>query len=79
MKSHGGVIHFLIHYEIRIALLAGERLIGEQAGSPESNTSSGSFQTTGIEPGVYTLQATSNTPQQTAQRQEIISPDPFDR
>ena len=30
-----------------------------------------------IEPGVYTLQATSSTAQQTIQRQVIVTPDPF--
>jgi hypothetical protein len=65
--------------QIRIALLAEERLVAELADPVESDASSGSFPTSDIEPGVYTLQATCSKPQQTVQRHVIITPDPFGR
>ena len=65
---------------IKIALLAGERIVAEQTGQAGSGPMCGEFVGHGLQPGVYTLQATSSAPQQasqTARRQVIVAPDPF--
>jgi hypothetical protein len=65
--------------QIRIALLAGERLVTEVTRQPGS-AFRGEFLSGGLKPGSYTLQATVAPPQQphiTGRRQLIIAPDPF--
>ncbi len=66
--------------QIRIALLAGERLVAEQAGQAGSGPLRGTFAGGKLTPGIYTLQATLTAPQQAplaARRQVIVAPDPF--
>jgi hypothetical protein len=65
--------------QIRIALLAGERLVTEVTRQPGS-AFRGELLSGGLKPGTYTLQATVAPPQQphiTGRRQLIIAPDPF--
>jgi hypothetical protein len=67
--------------QIKVALLAGERLVAEQTKQAGSGPLRGSFAGRGLQPGIYTLQATLSAPQQaaqTARRQVIVAPDPFD-
>ena len=66
--------------EIKIALLAGERLVAEETRQAGSGPLRGVFAGRWLDPGIYTLQATATAPQQapqTAQRQVIVAPDPF--
>ena len=67
--------------QIKIALLAGERLVAEQTGQAGSSPLRGTFAGGNLTPGIYTLQATLSAPQQAplaARRQVIVAPDPFD-
>ena len=66
--------------EIKITLLAGERVVAQQSAQGGSGALSGIFAGHWPDPGIYTLQATATAPQQapvTAQRQVIVAPDPF--
>ena len=50
--------------QIKIALLAGERVVAEQTAQGGSGPLSGVFAGHGPDPGIYTLQATATAPQQ---------------
>ena len=65
---------------IKIALLAGERVVAQHSAQGGFGPLSGVFAGHWPNPGIYTLQATATAPQQaplTAQRQVIVAPDPF--
>jgi hypothetical protein len=67
--------------DIKIALLAGDRLVREQMHKATAGPLRGAVESRGLKCGVYTLQAgTSAPPQapQTAQRQIILTPDPWE-
>jgi hypothetical protein len=66
--------------EIKIVLLAGDRVVAQQSAQGGSGPLSGEFAGHRPDPGIYTLQATVMAPQQapvTVQRQVIVAPDPF--
>jgi hypothetical protein len=66
--------------QMKVALWAERQLIAEQEGTTEAGQSHGTFDTTKLRPGIYTLRATLSSPQQTAQTaqwQIIIAPAPF--
>ena len=67
---------------IKITLLTGERTVAEQACQAGTGPLRGVFETRGLRPGIYTLQAgiSATPPQapQTIRRQVIVAPDPFD-
>ena len=66
--------------QIQVALLAGERVIVEQTRNAETGPLRGTFDSGKLQPGIYTVRATigsPQSPQQTAQRQIILCPDPF--
>ncbi len=65
---------------IRVVFLTDNRMIAEHTGRTEGDHLRGVFETRGLKPGIYTLQATvAATPQtpHTARRQLIVAPDPF--
>jgi hypothetical protein len=65
---------------IKIALLLGERLVGEQSAQSGAGPLRGAFEIRKLQPGIYTLRATLTALQQgplIAQRQIIIAPNPF--
>jgi len=65
---------------LKIALLAGERLVAEQTHQAAPGPLRGTFPAGNLQPGIYTLQATLIAPQQapqTARRQVIVALDPF--
>jgi hypothetical protein len=65
---------------IKIALLAGDRVVVQQLMQGSSGPLRGVFAGHWPDPGIYTLQATATAPQQapvTAQSQVIVAPDPF--
>jgi hypothetical protein len=67
--------------QMKIALLAGERLVVEQTGQAGPDVLRGTFDSRWLNPGIYTLKTTFAAPQQaplTARRQVIVAPDPFD-
>jgi hypothetical protein len=67
--------------QIKISLLAGERLVAEQGGQAGPDELRGTFDSRGLKSGIHTLQATISAPQQapqTARRQVIVAPNPFD-
>jgi hypothetical protein len=67
--------------QVKVSLLAGERLVAEGTGQASSGQLRGSFFERGLAPGVYTLQAAFSGAGQvppSARRQVIVSPDPFD-
>jgi len=67
--------------EIRIALLTGDRLVEEQMHKAAAGSLRGAFESRGLKPGIYTLQTRASTPPQapqTAQRQIILTPDPWE-
>ncbi len=67
--------------QVKVALLAGERLVAEQTHRAGSGPLRGTFAGGKLTPGIYTLQAALTAPQQapqTALRQAIVAPDPFE-
>jgi len=67
--------------EVTVALQSGRRLVGTQTRQAQPGLLEGTCETRGLKPGVYTVQATLTGPQgapQTARRQIILAPDPFD-
>jgi len=67
--------------QVKVQLLMVDRIIAEQAGTPEAGVLQGEFETRRLRPGIYRLQATGNPGTQgpeTAQREIILTPDPFD-
>ena len=62
--------------DIKIALLAGDRLVAEQTHNAVAGSLRGEFGSRGLKPGVYTLRAAIGTAQEpkTAQRQIIFAP-----
>jgi glycosyl hydrolase family 123 len=67
--------------EIRISLLTGDRLVNEQTHTAAAGSLRGTFESRGLKPGIYTLEAmTDITPQerQTARRQIILAPHPWE-
>jgi len=66
---------------LAITLLSGERRIAERTLSATTRTLHGTFDTSGHQSGIYTLQARISTPPQhtaqTARRQVVVAPDPF--
>ena len=67
--------------QIKVALLANGRRVAEQTGDAEAGQLHGTFETTKLRPGIYTLQATLNSPPrdtQTARWQIIVAPAIFD-
>ena len=67
--------------EIKIALLAGDRLVQEQTHKAVAGSLRGTFESRGFKCGIYTLQAKTSVPppaQHTAQRQIILSPNPWE-
>jgi len=67
--------------QIKVALLAGERVIVEQTRDTTSGSLRGAFDSSKLQPGIYTVRATINLPQTpppTARRQIIVAPNPFD-
>ncbi len=65
--------------QVTIALLDGERTVEEQTVQVDAESLRGTFTGRGLEPGVYTLQAISNATQQSARRQVIVAPNPFNK
>jgi hypothetical protein len=66
--------------QIKVALLAGNRLVAEQTRQARSGLQHGTFETRELRPGVYTLRATLRAPQEgaeSAQQQVIVAPNPF--
>ncbi|MCY2954477.1 MAG: hypothetical protein NTU53_21310 [Planctomycetota bacterium] len=66
--------------QITVVLLAGDRVIAEQARNAETGLLRGTFDSGKLQPGIYTVRATMGSPQaplQTARRQIIVCPDPF--
>ncbi len=66
---------------LRVALVSAGRTVGEKVLDASAGPVRGTFETRALKPGAYTLRATlSATGQaaQTASRQVIVSPDPFD-
>jgi hypothetical protein len=66
--------------QIKIALLAGDRVIVEQTRNAEIGSLCGTFDGGKLQPGIYTVRATIGSPQaplHTAPRQIIVCPDPF--
>ena len=67
--------------EIKVALLTGDRLVAEQTHKAAAGSLRGAFESRGLQCGIYTLQArTIASPQapQTAQRQIILAPNPWE-
>ena len=67
--------------EIKVSLLADDQTVAEQTHKAPAGLLHGTFESRGLKPGIYTLQAgTSAPPQtlQTAQRQIILSPSPWE-
>jgi len=67
--------------EIKIALLTGDRLVEEQTHKAATGPLRGAFESRGLKPGIYTLQARISAPSQvpqTAQRQIILTPNPWE-
>ena len=66
---------------VTIALMMINRLVGERILSAATGPLRGTFETSGLKPGIYTLQARiSGLPRQTpptARRQVVVAPDPF--
>jgi hypothetical protein len=66
--------------QITVVLLAGDRVIAEQARNAEIGPLRGTFDSGKLQPGIYTVRATIGSPQaplQTALRQIIVCQDPF--
>jgi hypothetical protein len=65
---------------INIALLTGDRIVAEQTHKAAAGPLHGAFASRGLPCGIYTLQAKTSVPQgqQTAQRQIILAPDPWE-
>jgi hypothetical protein len=67
--------------EIKIALFDGDRLVGEQTHPAASGLLRGAFESRGLKPGLYTLQARISAPPHqappTARQQVIVTSDPF--
>jgi hypothetical protein len=71
--------------QVKVTLLSGGRVVARQARPAQPGPLLGAFGTRGLKPGLYTLQATRQGPPgtspgtpQTARRQVILAPDPFD-
>ncbi|MBP7937467.1 MAG: hypothetical protein KA354_22720 [Phycisphaerae bacterium] len=67
--------------KLRVELWAGERRLAEHAARPEGGVLHGAFESQGLRPGICTLRAILDSPSsapQTAQRDIILAPDPFD-
>lgn len=67
--------------EIKVALLAGDRLVQEQTLKGVAGSLRGAFESRGLKCGIYTIQAKTSAPpqtSQTAQRQIILSPNPWE-
>ena len=67
--------------QVKVTLLSGGRPVGEEASQAQPGLLTGTFETRGLKPGAYALQATLAGPQgapQTARRQVILAPDAFD-
>jgi hypothetical protein len=66
---------------LAIALLSGERRIAEQTLPATTSTLRGTFETSGLKPGIYVLEAKTGVAAeqapQTVRRQVIVAPDPF--
>ena len=63
-----------------LASLASAYANAEQTGNMEAGLLHGSFKTSGLRPGIYTLRASTTSARQasyTAERQIILAPDPF--
>jgi len=66
--------------QLRVALSAGSRPIAERAGQAASGEMQGTFETRGLEPGIYTIRAVAGDAREgekSARRRVIVSPDPF--
>jgi hypothetical protein len=66
--------------QIKVALLAGDRVVAEQTHNAETVSLRGEFNSGKLQPGIYTVRAMTGSPQsplQTATRQIIVCPDPF--
>jgi hypothetical protein len=66
--------------EIRIAMLAGDKPVEEQV-QKAARMLRGEFESRGLKPGIYTIEATAGAPSQaheTARRQIILAPDPWE-
>jgi hypothetical protein len=67
--------------DIKTVLLAGGRVVGEQTRPAAAGPLRGAFDSRGLQPGLYTLQASSSDPAQpappAARHQVIVAPDPF--
>jgi len=67
--------------QIRVVLLADNRIIAEHTGRTEGGWLHGAFESQGLKPGIYLLKAMLDSPpsaSQNAQREIILAPDPFD-
>ena len=67
--------------QIKIALRSGKRIVAEETRPLGSGSMRGAFEIRRLKAGIYTMEATMDGPQQApvpAQRQIIISPDPFE-
>lgn len=67
--------------EIKISLLAGDQTVAKQTHKAPAGLLHGTFESLGLKPGIYTLQAGTSVPPQTlqtAQRQIILSPSPWE-
>jgi len=66
---------------LAIALLRGERRVAERTLPAATGTLRGTFETGGLKPGIYTLEAktggAAGLPPQSAQRRVVVAPDPF--
>jgi hypothetical protein len=68
--------------DIKIAMQIGDRLVEEQTHKTAAGSLRGTFESRGLKCGIYTLQArTGASPQvpQTAQRQIILTPNPWEK
>lgn len=63
--------------EVRISLCAGDRIVAEQT-CKAAGSLRGAFDSRGFTCGIYTVQARAGAPPQTAQRQIILAPDPWE-
>jgi hypothetical protein len=66
--------------QIKVALLAGDRVMAEQTRDVGAGAMRGTFDSGTLQPGIYTVRATIGSPPvplQTARRQIIVCPDPF--
>lgn len=66
--------------EVRVAMLAGDEPVEERV-QKEARTLRGEFESRGLKPGIYTIEATAGAPsqrQEPARRQIIVAPNPWE-